>query len=241
MNMRLFVFSILMIFVSASSPASELDSLSVTDSLRYFDNEGLEQRGIYTHKSVSSEYDLRIRKYRKHWEGLIPTQVIIQNAGNMGLLSVGIGWDYGKHSQWETNLLFGYLPAYKSSRWKTTMTIKQNFIPWSVYLKEGWLMEPLSCGLYMNTVFGEEFWGRQPSRYPNKYYEYLSTKVRFNIFAGQRITKIIPHNKRKAIKGITAFYEISTCDLYLRTMIIDDYLSLWDILGLSLGIKIQLL
>ena len=65
--MRLFVFSILMIFVAASSPASELDSLSVTDSLRYFDNEGLEQRGIYTHKSVSSEYDLRIRKYRKHW------------------------------------------------------------------------------------------------------------------------------------------------------------------------------
>ena len=159
----------------------------------------------------------------------------------MGLLSVGTGWNYGEHNQWETNLLFGFLPKYKSDRAKVTMTLKQTYIPWSIYIKNGWSVEPLSCGAYLNTVFGDEFWGRQPERYPYKYYEFLSTKVRANIFLGQRITKIVPYNKRKTIKSITAFYEVSTCDLYLRAMIVDHHISLWDIVGLSLGVKFQLL
>ena len=54
------------------------------------------------------------------------------------------------------------------------------------------------------------------------------------------MTKIIPHNKRKTIKSITFFYEVSTCDVYLRTMIQDRKVTLWDIIGLSIGIKTQL-
>lgn len=242
MTMRLFITNLLLT-VSMLSVANPLagDSLSVADSLKYFDYDSLAERGVYVRKTRMTDYDKRVDKYRKHWQSLIPTQAIVQNAGNMGFLSVGIGWDYGRHGQWETNLLLGYLPEYKSNRGKLTMTLKQNYIPWSVYIKKGWSIEPLSCGMYLNTVFGHEFWGRQPGRYPDKYYEFLSTKVRANVFVGQRVTKIIPHNKRKKIKSITAFYEVSTCDLYIRSMFIDDYLSLWDILGLSIGVKVQLL
>ena len=38
---------------------------------------------IYVQQSHESKYDMRIRRYRKHWAGLIPTQFVIQNAGNM--------------------------------------------------------------------------------------------------------------------------------------------------------------
>ena len=239
--MRLFIFSIMLFCKCLGVVAMSPDSISVNDSLKYFVYDSLAERGVYVRKGELTEYDRRIVKYRKSWAALIPTQAIIQNAGNMGFISAGIGWDYGRHSQWETNILFGYLPKYNSNRGKLTMTLKQNYIPWSVYIKDGWSIEPLSCGLYLNTVFGHEFWSRQPGRYPDKYYEALSTKMRANVFLGQRLTKIIPHNKRKKIKSITAFYEVSTCDLYIRSMIIDDYLSLWDILGLSIGIKIQML
>ena len=51
----------------------------------------------------------------------------------MGLLSWGIGWDYGKRGQWETDLLLGFIPRFSSRHFKMTMTLKQNFIPWSVY------------------------------------------------------------------------------------------------------------
>lgn len=241
MSMRLCVISAMLLLASACVAVVPSDSLVRSDSLKYFARDNQEAKGIFIHPSNSTDYDLRVRKYRKHWAGLIPTQLIIQNAGNMGLLSVGTGWNYGEHNQWETNLLFGFLPKYKSDRAKVTMTLKQTYIPWSIYIKNGWSVEPLSCGAYLNTVFGDEFWGRQPERYPHKYYEFLSTKVRANIFLGQRITKIVPYNKRKAIKSITAFYEVSTCDLYLRAMIVDNHISLWDIVGLSLGVKFQLL
>ncbi len=191
--------------------------------------------------SGQSPYDRRVETYRKLWNFLIPTQLITQYAGNMGQISLGIGWDYGNRRQYETNLLFGYLPKFNSSRAKMTMTLKQNFIPWRFDFDDKFNIEPLSCGIYFNTVFGHEFWGREPKRYPDKYYQFLSTKVRINAFVGQRITAITPKNKRKFVKNITAFYEISTCDIYIRAMFQDSKVSLGDILGLSLGIKVQMM
>lgn len=187
----------------------------------------------------TDRYHNRVHRYRKHWAALIPTQFVWQFAGNMGLLSTGVGWNYGRRDQWETNLLFGFLPKYQSSRVKMTMTLKQNFVPWNIYIGKGWFVEPLTCGLYINTVFGSEFWGKQPKRYPDRYYPFLSTEGRINIFVGQRIGVITPKNRRKFVKDITAFYEISTCDLYLRSMVQDGHVSLWDIIGLSLGLKLQ--
>ena len=195
---------------------------------------------IYT-SEANTRYDRRIHRYRKRWYSLVPTYSKLQFAGNMGLLSVGFGWDYGKHNQWETHLLFGYLPKADSDRGKLTMTLKQTFLPWSFSFGKGWMLEPLSCGIYFNTVFGSEFWGNQPSRYPDKYYEPLNTEVRINAFLGQRITLNIPENKRKFVKSVSAFYEVSTCDLYLRLAVMERKVSVWDILGLSVGVKFQIM
>ena len=172
------------------------------------------------------------------WERIIPTHVKVQYAGGMGFMSAGVGWDYGRRKQWETHLLFGFLPRYGSSRAKTTMTVKENFIPWSVALGDRWAVEPLSVGLYINTVFGPEFWRSQPARYPKGYY-FMSTKMRLNVFVGQRVELTLPRNRRKFVKGITAFYELSTCDLYLRALVLDSHVKLTDIFGLSLGLKFQ--
>ena len=188
---------------------------------------------------VAPKYERRISRYRSAWQSLIPTQFILQNAGNMGLLSLGIGWNYGRRKQWETHLLVGRMPKYRSTRGKMTMTLKETFIPWRIDIGKGWDVEPLTTGLYVNTVFGHEFWEHQPNRYPDKYYKFMSTKFRLNVFVGQRITKTVPNNRRKFIKSITAFYELSTCDLYIRSMIQDSNVHLNDIVGLSLGVKLQ--
>lgn len=238
--MRLFVFSLLsMISLSLTAQTDSIASMAQADSLLYLDT--TPAKGAVVDRGSLSGYDRRVHYRRQYWGELIPTQFIIQNAGNMGLLSMGIGWDYGKHKQWETNLLFGYLPRYNSRRAKLTMTIKENYIPWSMYKRHGWLFEPLSCGIYFNTVFGSEFWDREPDRYPDKYYPLLKTKIRTNVFIGQRLTKIVPTNRRKFVKAITLFYEISSCDLYIRSAVMESDVSLWDILGLSLGLKFQLL
>lgn len=210
------------------------DTMKVTDTVIISDTAERKDTISYTN------YDRRVFRYRRLWNFLIPTQVIMQYAGNMGLMSIGMGWDYGNHRRFETNLLFGYLPKFESSSSKMTLTLKQNFIPWRIDIGNDFNFEPLSCGIYFNTVFGSEFWSRQPKRYPDKYYPFLSTKMRINVFVGERFTVIVPHNRRKFLKSLTAFYEISTCDLYIRAMVQDGHVSLWDILGLSLGIKAQL-
>ena len=194
---------------------------------------------IHREQPVKSRYELHTDRYRERWSALIPTQFVIQNAGNMGALSSGIGWDYGKH--WETQLLFGFIPKHHSTRGKLTITLKENYIPWSIDIRHGWSAKPLSASLYLNTVYGHEFWRSQPSRYPDGYYQFMSTKFRLNAALGQQITWQIPDNRSKRAKSITVFYELSTCDLDIRAKVIEHSIPLKDIVGLSFGVKFQTL
>ncbi len=190
--------------------------------------------------TLMGKYDQRIYKYYRWWQGLIPSHTVLQYAGSIGFLSVGVGWDYGKHNQWETTVLLGYLPQYHSESSKLTFTLKQNYTPWSLTLKPGWLtVEPLTCGLFFNTIFSDEFWVGEPDRYPEGYYGF-STRIRTHIFVGQRLTHHF-RGKNKKGKSITAYYELNTCDFYIASLFTNpDYLHLKDILSLSVGIKMQL-
>ena len=189
----------------------------------------------------TNRYDRRIHRYRKHWEALIPTHTKMQFAGNMGLLSFGIGWDYGKRNQWETDIFLGFLPKYDSDRAKLTLTLKQNYIPWSLTIKNGpFAIEPLTCGMYLNTIFGDEFWTNEPDRYPKGYYGF-SSKVRIHAFLGQRLTLNIAPQHRFNARAITLFYELSTSDLYIISAFTNRYLKPHDYLSLSFGIKLQFL
>lgn len=70
---------------------------------------------IINDKGELSRYDRRVLKYREHWDLLIPTNGVIQTCGNMGVISLGIGWDYGKRRQWETFVMLGYIPRFDSA------------------------------------------------------------------------------------------------------------------------------
>ena len=187
-------------------------------------------------------YEKRMKRMQNIWAALIPSHFVIQNAGNMGVVSMGSGWNYGKRRQWETDLLFGYIPKHESTRGKLTMTVKENYIPWGINLSPKmpggrWTFEPLTASVYLNTVYGHEFWKSQPGRYPDKYYELMSTKFRLNFALGQRIMFKIPENKRRSHSRMSLFYEVSTCDLYIRSLFQDSSIPLKDILGLSIGLK----
>lgn len=186
-----------------------------------------------------SGYDRRIQKYQNQWIKLIPTHTKIQYAGGMGLLSFGAGWDYGKNNQWETDAYLGFLPKYSTDKNKITFTLKQNFIPWNKDLGKGFSLDPLACGLYVTVILDGDFWVSEPDKYPSDYYSF-STKMRFNAYLGQRITYKIPPNKRFFAQSVTAFYELSTNDLYMASAFPNSYLKPMDYLRLSFGLKFQL-
>ncbi|MEG1563195.1 MAG: hypothetical protein RR365_05645 [Bacteroides sp.] len=189
--------------------------------------------------NVDRPYNKRIHRYRSRWEKLIPTHTKMQFAGNMGVISFGTGWDYGKKNQWETDVFFGLLPRYSSKKAKLTMTLKQNYLPWNLPVGRNFSVEPLACGIYFNTVFGDQFWVQEPERYPEGYYGF-SSKIRTNVFVGQRITYDIALNHRYRAKSVTLYYELSSSDLYIISAINNHYLRPRDYLSLSFGVKLQL-
>lgn len=159
---------------------------------------------------------------------------------NVFVCHICSGWDYGKRSQWETQLLIGYVPKFDSHDSKMTFTLKQNYIPWSVYIDNGWSFEPLQCSVYFNTIFGHDFWTKQPVKYSSGYYPF-STRIRPNISLGERFTKLVPESRRKAIKSISFFYELGTNDIYFMRFYRNGDAGFWDVFGLSFGIKLQFL
>lgn len=190
-------------------------------------------------KEISNKHERKLQLYKKGWERLIPRYQKIQYAGSMGLVSIGVGWDYGKCKQWETDLFLGYLPRFDGHSGHATITLKENYIPWKINIKsERWKFEPFSASLYINKIFGDEFWSREPDKYPDGYYG-LATNLRFNVAFGQRL-----HFKVKPIglsEYLTLYYEFGTNDLYLISYFSNKYLRFTDIFNLSLGIKFQFL
>lgn len=187
---------------------------------------------------VSDPYTQRIQKYTSTWEKLIPRYTKLQFAGSMGMWSVGPGWNYGR-DHWETDVLFGLVPRNADRHAMATITLKQNYIPWRLPLGKRFFIEPLSCGLYVNTLLDKDFWVKNPDRYPKGYYTF-STRIRTHIFAGQRITLNL-QRKNRWNKSLTLFYELSTCDLYLISAVSNQYLKPSDYLSLSFGVKFQIL
>lgn len=182
-------------------------------------------------------WDKRVHLKYKRWERLKPTQASLQYAGGMGMFAIGAGWDYGKRCQWETDFLWGFLPKkYAGEKTRLTFTVKQNYIPWSISFDPRWTLEPFYCGLYVTTITGDEFWKREPGKYPNKYYNF-STKLRPYIFIGQRFGFNPSHN---LLRNISSYYEVSTCELYLVSKATNRTLRMKDILRFSFGIKVHL-
>ncbi len=104
------------------------------------------------------------------------------------MFSAGIGWEYGRHGQWATDLFAGFIPASAIGRTYPTTTAKQSYTPWSIRCcRERLSVEPLTCGMYINSVIADEFWLREPSRYPKGYYGF-STKLRARICSSGRAT-----------------------------------------------------
>lgn len=195
-------------------------------------------QGYATSIDETNRYKKRVEGYRNMWESLMPTYTKIQYAGGMGLINAGFGWSYGKKDQWETDIFFGIIPKYSSDNAKMTFTLKQNYIPWRKKLNDSFTFEPLECGLYFNTVFSDEFWTKEPDRYPKGYYN-ISTRVRTHVFIGQRLRFNIPDKKRLFARSITAFYEISSCDFYIISAF-TNHLNPDDYLRLSFGLKFDI-
>ena len=185
--------------------------------------------------SARPAYEQRLERREERWKKLIPNMYIGQYAGGIGMFSVGVGWDYGRNNHWETHVMLGFLPKRYNRDSYFTFTLREVYVPWNVAVRGAVSLRPLTVSLAVNSIFHGDFWMSEPDRYPHGYYGF-SSRMRFHLGLGQRVSVEIPRNKRYLSSYMTAYYEVSTCDLYVRQKILSSSIPLKDILVLGVGL-----
>ena len=163
---------------------------------------------------------------------LIPDLFTAQYAGNIATVSLGAGWDYGRHDHWETHLLLGYLPEGIMPHDMFTLTLRQCLVPWHLQCGRHTTIEPALWGLAANTIMDNEFWYTEPR---SNYYNF-STKLRFHLSFGSRIDLHLPRSGGR----LSAYYELSTYDLAIVSAVRGRSVTLSDIVALGFGLQYKL-
>lgn len=173
------------------------------------------------------------------WRAVRPRGIVAQYAGGIGFVSAGAEWAYGRREMFETGLLAGWLPPFSTGHGKLTLTLRQSFAPFELPLRGSVSCQPLALSLYANAISGHEFWMAKPKRYPRKYYGF-SSGLRLGLSAGQRIKLRLPRRQRwKALDCVMLYYDFNACDLDIVSCLCDSRVSLWDIVNVSLGVKVR--
>lgn len=166
---------------------------------------------------------------------LLPQLATVQYAGNIGVISFGPGWEYGHHRQWQTNLLLGYLPHEVMFNDYFCLTIRQSLSPWQCRIGQFYALSPAVFGLSANTLFSGEFWYNDPG---DSHYNF-STKLRFHLSYGSRFDFLLPQcaSQKGKNRRFSLYYELSTYDLALMSIVRSQSIGITDILCLGLGFQ----
>ena len=183
---------------------------------------------------AESKYEKRLKRHQSWVQKMIPDIFVFQYAGGIGTYNLGVGWDYGKHDRWETHFIIGFIPSRYNLNHYWTTTLRECYVPWRVDVNEYVRTQPLVVQFSINSILHGDFWASEPDRYPHGYYSF-SSRVRFHLGLGQRFTYKIPHEKRYLSREVSLYYEVSTCDLYVRQKIKNRSIPLRDIVILSVG------
>ena len=250
--MKQLILSLLTLLPLATFSQEQADTVVIADTMKQDTivvADTMEQDTVAKLNRRIEQYEKRIARSHRVWMALLPSFYRLQYAGSIGLVNLGVGWEYGKHRQWETDLMFGFVPKYDKDDAFVTFTLRQTYVPWTKGLyrtherdggRHWFTWQPLSCGLFLNSVLSKDYWTKEPERYPDRDYYRFSSKIRFHLFVGQRYTIHIPKEKRFLAKECSFVWELSTCDLYVVSKFVNGSIPLKDILSLSLGLKMKI-
>ncbi len=166
----------------------------------------------------------------------LPDHLVSQFAGNIGLLSAGIGYSYGK-DKWQTDLVYGFVPAFESQTTIHILTAKTAFRPYRIELKGGkYSLTPLRVGTGISYSVGRQFHTTWPGRYPDGYY-WFTTSFRFTPFIGAAISA--PLNEgRTMFKRLELYSELGTTDLHIISYVPNmKYFKPWSAFNVAFGVK----
>jgi hypothetical protein len=161
-----------------------------------------------------------------------PDYVKAQFAGNIGLFSVGAGYQLFDEVLY-SELLYGFVPKSASKADNIHLiTIKNTFPIYRKKISENLTITPIA-GITTTLDIGTNSFTTLPSKYPDGYY--LPTAVHFTLFGGALIHK--DFKKPKIFKGVDFYIEFGTVETYLWYALTLDEVDLLDVFSADIGVN----
>ncbi|MGF7469294.1 hypothetical protein ACQZFR_18945 [Alcaligenes nematophilus] len=135
---------------------------------------------------------------------MMPHNLKIQHAGNIGMFSIGFGY-HTKNNKWKGDFMYGVVPKkYGPNKAIHSLTLKGKFAPihrvYNDEIKVNWL----NTGFLFNYSLGSDYFLTPPSHFESGYY-ILSTALNVGIFVGSEVK----------YKKWGAYYELGTTDKHI--------------------------
>jgi len=166
---------------------------------------------------------------------LYPDHLVSQFAGNIGLLSAGIGYSY-LNDKVQTEFLYGFVPAFESRTTIHILTAKTGYTSRSRNINDKYSWTPVRAGAGISYSVGRQFFTQLPKHYPSGYY-WFSTSFRLTPFVGSAISLNL-NEGRTAFKKVQLYGDIGTTDIHLLSYAWNvKALKPWDIINFAFGVK----
>ncbi|MHB0756426.1 hypothetical protein [Polaribacter sp. M15] len=170
-----------------------------------------------------------VTEKKKSW--YVPDYASLQFAGNIGLLSTGVGYEIFDNV-WFAELLYGYIPeAITEAKSTHLITIKNTFPIFTKELSKNYFISPIA-GLTATYDATTNTFTTLPSQFTKGYY--VSNAIHFVIFGGVKIHK--DFDAKSIFKGIDFYYELGTVESYLWYAITSKEVSMGDAFSSAIGV-----
>jgi hypothetical protein len=161
----------------------------------------------------------------------IPDYVKMQFAGNLGLLSVGAGYEVINNVLY-SELLYGFVPKSISNAESIHLISIKNTFP--IFTKQigDFTLSPIA-GFTTSVETGNNSFLTLPDKYPKGYY--FPSAIHFTLFVGAQVHK--EFKNQKIFKGADLYLEVGTVETYLFFALSTKEVTFNDVFSSAIGIN----
>lgn len=168
--------------------------------------------------------------YKRKWYA--PGYYKIQYAGNIGFMSIGLGYSWWRERV-QSTFIYGYVPETEGNATIHTFTIKNDFRVYQFLIADKHYLQP-TLGFSLSLEPGENSYLRVPDRYPEGYYSSNSFYACIN--AGLKTN--FKFKEERYFSSIDIYVEMNTLADYIYYNIIAQEDRSNNIGSLALGVNV---
>lgn len=182
------------------------------------------------------QISLSINAQSKIFDNIKPDHIKLQYAGNIGVISTGIGYSFF-NNKIQSDLFYGYIPEFIGGANIHTISNKNTFkLIQFPFINKISLTHSIGFSIIYSKTNNTFF--LLPKQYPENYYQ--QNALNFSPFFSYSLSPI-NYNNDKILNKISLYFEISTIDkflwYYFKTAAIN-FTELWNLaIGITIHIK----